>query len=345
MISTMVWGADLVVTRSRGTECNVFYVDLAGPSSILPKGWAFLGRVKRSTVNHDISRILVKEDRECRVDGLIPVVVRTTKLEYLQSEIELLSICWCYDHEASGTEPFLLALPPDALELARQTYGTLLAPEFIKLARNAVSAFDLEIGNTLSDCDLVRFGPPDSPEWFAEVAAAAQDILDRRCREEAERKRRAEARAATEQAAKKAREASIISECMDIEGLARRYGTKIPSEVLAHLPRVPRPQAGPLTNAIIVSWFSKRRELPELDKRDNLHWPPTLRLLYWIFNGQQADVWHSLKAGGATESAAARRIERLIDKAKRELDQRPSSRRTCRIDLGWHTPRMAITFA
>jgi hypothetical protein len=239
-------------------------------------------------------------------------VVAASSLEYRECDIELLSICWSCDHEGTGAEPFFLILPPDDLEVAAKTFGSLYAPELLTLAKDITSAFDLDPNQTFDECVLAQFGRPDRPEWFTKVAAKARDIIAQHARENASQQKRLEAAVAAE----KAREARMISECSDVEGLVRRHGSAIPPMILAYLSKVEQPRAGTITNAIIVSWFLGEAKLPRLEFRDNLHWPPSLRLLKWIFSGQQTAVWTSLRNAGSIEAEAANRIEQLIELAR-----------------------------
>jgi hypothetical protein len=87
---------------------------------------------------------------------------------------------------------------------------------------------------------------------------------------------------------------SAASECAHLEKLVSKYGSKLPATYLAHLPKFPQPPAGPLTNAIILSWVSAEGHWPHVDYKGHRHWPTGLRLLHWVFSGQQAVVWDNL---------------------------------------------------
>ena len=104
----------------------------------------------------------------------------------------------------------------------------------------------------------------------------------------------------------------------------------------------PSRPAGPLTNAVILSWFSQREGVPRADFSDNRHWPPSLRLLYWVFSGQQSAVWSSLEAAGQLGSAAADAIKELVDRARNEGPARGGGGTGAAISAGVHRAWLSL---
>jgi hypothetical protein len=314
----MMWGADLIAARWRGSRCGVYYVDLAGPSEDLPKGWAFLGPAREKTLLRDMAR-LIFDARDWRITGLIHAVVRSKTLLVNDTDVDLLSICWCCDHEADGSQPFLLTLPPEAIDLVVQRYGSLFSPDLRSLAIKTADAFGLYDPEPFENSSLAQFGSPESTEWFSVVEQAADRVLQERRHAENLHQQRMKALAAETE-----REiAKIESECAHLEDLVARYGSKLPVAYLARLPKFPQPPAGPVTDAIILSWASAEGSLPHAEHQD--HRPPSLRLLHWVFTGQQAAVWDNLKRAGPMGCAAACRIRQEIETAADELARRRGS--------------------
>jgi len=293
MASTMMWGADLIAARWRGSRCGVYYV--ADRSEDLPEGWAFLGPAHEKTLLRDMAR-LIFEARDWRITGLIHAVVRSKTLPVNDADVDLLSICWCCDHEADGSQPLLLTLPPQAVDLVVQRYGSLFSPDLTSFAEKTADAFGLYDPEPFETSPLAQFGSPESTEWFSVVEEEADRALQER------------------------RHAEDLRQQKQLEDLVARYGSKLPVTHLAHLSKFPQPPAGPLTNAIILSWASAEGSLPRVDHQD--HRPPSLRLLHWVFAGQQAAVWDSLERAGPMGCAAARRIRQEIATAAEELARR-----------------------
>jgi hypothetical protein len=274
-----------------------------------------------------IARAWRTQPQDCRIEGLIHAVVQSKTIIVRDSDVDLLSLCWCCNHDADGSQPFLLTLPPETIDFAMHRYGSLFSPDLTSLATKAADAFGLDDPELFENSPLAQFGPPASTEWFSLVERAADHVLQERLQAEDLHQQRMRADAAEVE-----REiANIESECSHLEKLVAKYGSKLPATYLAHLPKFPQPPAGPLTNAIVLSWVSAEGHWPQVDFKDHRHWPIGLRLLDWVFSGQQAAVWDSLERAGPTGRAVALRIQQFVSNAQDELANHP------RIGLGGAT--------
>lgn len=314
MASTAAWGADLLATRSKGRQRGVYYVDLGGGFEDLPSGWAFLGYGSRPTLLRDISRIIFKSFH-LQIEGMVRPVVEWKEARAAECEVDLLSMCWCRDHEASGAQPFFLVLPPDALAELSHAYGSLFAPELLRVAKEATDVLTLDGSESFDQCALSGLGTPGSQSWLEKVGVATNKARDRQNRE----RQRASDRTAVAAIRERERLLQIESECADLDGLVRRYRGRIPPDHLMLLVRVNQPPAGPLTNAILLSWMRSKDSLPEIRSTDALYWPSSLRLLVWTLRGQESAVLKALSHSGPAGRAAVDEIARLSGEAKAKL--------------------------
>jgi hypothetical protein len=317
MASTMAWGADLIAARSRGSKRAVFYVDLSGPSEVLPKGWDFLGLVQGEWLIQEIAE-LIYQFYEYRIDGLLHAAIEYKEGPVSDAESELLSLCWCREHEADGCQPFYLILKREGLERTWRKFGSLTNPDLIAIAREATVAFDLDAGQNLDRSPLAAdFGVPGSDEWFKRVESVTRKYHQKRIETEAR------ATALSEQSARRQEQriARIKLVVADLERLVNKYGARIPCSYLAHLPKTPRPVPGPLSDAILLSWDACGGNVPNVAVPANLHWPGSLFLLHWVMKGQASEVLHSLAQCGHPGKNVIRRIERMVDAAKEDLQR------------------------
>lgn len=118
-------------------------------------------------------------------------------------------------------------------------------------------------------------------------------------------------------------DARIKSECAKLEELVAKYGFNIPPAYFAYLLKCARPAAGPVTDAIIISCISAEASLPRIDCGDTLYWPLSLRVLHWVFSGQQAAIWDHLRRASTEGRASAVQIEGRIEIMRAEFARRP----------------------
>ena len=160
----MVWSADLIAIPGRGRRCHIYSLDPGKPETC-PNGWQYIGSVAQQNLVRNIAeKMYLRED--LRVDGLVPISIKSKSIDYRQEEADLLQICWCRSGEFEGIQPFLLTLPARSLGLISEHYGSLLAPEFVTFAQKVSEEFlpygpaTFEIRGSLSS------EYPDQPHGF-----------------------------------------------------------------------------------------------------------------------------------------------------------------------------------
>lgn len=309
---SMLWQADIVALRSRGSSsrCRIWYLESSEASGAKRK---FLGYARLDFLLWDISR-LVYGVQECRVEGLVQAVVKSDEISIRQVDVDFLSICWCYDHVADGIQPFILTFFPEIIDVVVNRYGSLLSVDFIKFAAKILDAFKPDHSASFDKSPLASFGSPGSLNWLLAIESAADHLLGERSSRSVNL-----LKLQKEQISVERENALIDKECVNVQKLVAKYGFRIPPTHLVRLLMVARPEAGRLSNAILLSWMFSKDKIEATIYKDNLYWPVSLRFLKWIFSDQQAKVWGSLESHSVDGRIAAQYIREIIHDAVDKL--------------------------
>ena len=307
--SSMMWSMDIDVTVVSSKRISLKLVENGVSSRTEEAEWEF------TDPTYDLFSqigLFLLDSGDWRISGLVPVFV----LPESKIDGEFLSVCWCAsEFESVGR---LLALVNT--EQRESIYE--LFDGFKNQNLQAISEPFLESLGLYGEWEEItdRFGTPDGLEWWKRNA----DELKQELINEKDKKARHEA----ESLEKEFGNPELVG---NLEALINKYGDKIPAEFLLHVTKFPPPDAGLISDALLLAWGRLKSPMPRgkgplyaqvggIGVGDG-----DLAFAHWLLKNKKIEKLNRIRTEDSLAKATFKKLRSIADDGKSRLKKMPTS--------------------